>query len=69
VNDVVAGVVSQGLTIYEALHKSVSVGNPKSDASAKAGQNATTAQNGKEDSDVKELAPAKGTKTGQIGPG
>jgi flotillin len=69
VNDVVAGVVSQGLTIYEALRKSVSVGNQKSDASAKAGQNATTAQNGKEESDVKELAPAKGTKTGQIGPG
>jgi flotillin len=74
VNDVVAGVVSQGLTIYEALRKSVSVGNQKSDASARAGQSATTTQNGKEqngkeESDVKELSPAKGTKTSRIGPG
>src|SRR5580658_6408159 len=69
VNEVVAGVVGQGLSIYEALRKSVAVGNQKSDASAKAGQNATTAQNGKEESDVKELAPSKGTKASQIGPG
>jgi uncharacterized membrane protein YqiK len=77
VNDVVAGVVSQGLTIYEALRRSVTVGNQKSDASANVEQAAAQNgkdqngkdQNGREESDVKELAPAKGTRTRQIGPG
>jgi uncharacterized membrane protein YqiK len=63
-NDVVAGVVGQGMTIYEALRKSVGAGK----AQVPDGPT-SVAKNGKEaGKDDGELAPASPPRSRQIGP-